>query len=332
MFCALLFLFPKSLVLGNDFSNFALFYYFCFLNCQIQELFGKRENDQLIALSVFVGFCRLKTDKAPFYNRFMEYSNRYIPREYLALKINYCIKRLNELPLVKMYNHQVKGIMQKQVVIGNHKYLLDSPAGQEYYKIKLERDELESNLRIYQTIWDNNFIGTPPKVCEPQKVKRTLFTGNGKPLVMDKAFFDSLQNDANKKHPKYKSNFFNGIYYRSSAERDIAIFYTEMGIPFKYEPAVTIPGLPNPINPDFVFYLKELDNCKFHEHFGMKDSADYIRNTKTKYGNYAAAGLIPEIDIMFTHDKENSPFDIRYLSAKLNIAVYGTLTCHEFDV
>ena len=262
----------------------------------------------------------------------MEYSNRYIPREYLALKINYCIKRLNELPLVKIYNHKVKGIMLKQVAVDNHKYLIDSPSGQEYYKIKLERDELEANLKIYQTIWDNNFKGIPPQECEPQKVKRTLFTGDGKQLVMNKAFFDSLENDANKKHPKYKSNFFNGIYYRSAAERDIAIFYTEMGIPFKYEPAIRIPGLPNPINPDFVFYLKELDNCKFHEHFGMKDSADYIRNTKTKYGNYAAAGLIPEIDIMFTHDKENSPFDIRYLSAKLNGAVYGTIICHEFDV
>lgn len=57
----------------------------------------------------------------------------------------------------------------------------------------------------------------------------------------------------------------------------------------------------------------------------MKDSSDYLRITKLKYGNYTNAGLIPELDILFTHDVEDMPFDIRYLSAKLNTAIYGTI-------
>ena len=92
-----------------------------------------------------------------------------------------------------------------------------------------------------------------------------------------------------------------------------------------------LPGLDKPINPDFVIYIKELDNCKFHEHLGMKDSADYLRNVKIKYNNYAGAGLVPEQDIIFTHDKDGVPFDIRYLETKLNSAIYGTLICHEFE-
>ena len=53
----------------------------------------------------------------------------------------------------------------------------------------------------------------------------------------------------------------------------------------------------------------------------MKDSSDYLRMTKVKYGNYTNAGLIPELDILFTHDVEDMPFDIRYLYAKLNTAI-----------
>ncbi len=81
-------------------------------------------------------------------------------------------------------------------------------------------------------------------------------------------------------------------------------------------------GLNKPINPDFIIYIEELDTCFIHEHFGMKDSSDYLTTTKTKYGNYTNAGLIPDLDILFTHDTGEMPFDIRCLSAKLNAAIY----------
>ena len=282
-------------------------------------------------LPAFVGICRLKTDKQRTYTQIMEYTNRYIPREYLALKINYCKERLKEFPVIKLHSHTHNGIKQLQVVIGSHKYLLNSPAGQKYYQIKLERDALENDLKIYETYWDSNFSCPPPQECKPQKIIRSFYTGNYERVILDKAFFDSLNNDANTKHPKYKNYLYKGIYYRSAAERDIAAYYTENGIPFKYEPEIMLAGLVKPINTDFVIYIKELDNCKFHEHLGMKESADYLRDVKIKYNNYAGAGLVPEQDIIFTHDKEGVPFDIRYLETKLNSAVYGTLICHEFE-
>ena len=76
-------------------------------------------------------------------------------------------------------------------------------------------------------------------------------------------------------------------------------------------------------------YIKELDSCKFHEHLGMKEYADYLRDTKIKYTNYLGAGLIPDMDIIFTQDKDEAPFDIRYLAAKLNSAVYGSIICRD---
>jgi len=261
----------------------------------------------------------------------MDYTNKYIPREYLALKINFCKEQLKKLPDVRLQKRTVHGIQKQTVIVGTHKYLAGTPEGEKYYRIKMLKDQLANALKVYEIIWNANFCGEPLEICKPQKVVRSFYTANGEQIVMNKAFFDSLKNDSNTKYKKYKNNFFNGIYYRSAAERDIAIFYTEMGIPFKYEPEIMLPGLSRPINPDFVIYIKELDNCKFHEHLGIKDSTDYLRDVKIKYSNYSSVGLIPDQDILFTHEMDEVPFDIRYLAVKLNSAIFGTIICHEFD-
>ena len=255
----------------------------------------------------------------------MELTNRYIPREYLALKINYCKKQLAELPEVKLYNYKVNGGIDKRIVVGDHKYSVNSVKAQEYNKILLLRDEINRHLQVYEAIWNCCFKGAPLPEFEPRKIIRTLSVDYNNRVIMNKAYFDSLQEDGNSKHPKNSNYMFNGINYRSSSERDIAILYTELGIPFKYEPSVSLVGLPNPINPDFIIYIEELDTCKFHEHLGMKDSSDYLRVTKIKYGNYTNAGLIPDLDILFTNDTNEMPFDIRYLLAKLNASIYGSM-------
>ena len=259
----------------------------------------------------------------------MENLNKYIPKEYLALKINYLRKLLDELPDVKLHNLKSEGPQCKRIIVGSHKYRVNTSEGQQYYKILLTRNEAARQLSIYEAIWYSHYKDEPLPECKPHKIKRTVYAEYDKAVVMDKAFFDSLIHDDNRKYPKNPYNFFNGTYYRSAAEKEIAIFYTELGIPFKYEPSIKLVGIAKPINPDFVLYFKELDTCKFHEHFGIKESADYMTTTKIKYGNYAAAGLIPDLDILFTYDTEDMPFDIRYLPAKLNSAVYGTAIIHK---
>ncbi|MCR5341710.1 MAG: hypothetical protein K6E60_10215 [Saccharofermentans sp.] len=254
----------------------------------------------------------------------MDITDKYIPREYLALKINYCKKQLAELPEVVLHEHNVDGVLVKRVSSGGHRHNLDSVKGKQLFDEWLKRDALIRELRLYENIWDCYYKGAPPDHYM-HKITRTLAVDFDRRVVMDRAFFDSLKEDSNTRHPKNSNYYFNGINYRSAAEREIAIFYTEIGIPFKYEPEITLLGLPYTINPDFVLYIKELDTCKFHEHLGMKHSSDYIRDTKIKYSNYTGAGLIPDIDILFTHDTDNMPFDIRYLYAKLNSAIYGTM-------
>lgn len=231
-----------------------------------------------------------------------------------------------------MYKHNATDSGKVRLVVGNHKYESSTDTGKHYYKIWQRRDFLQRRLKIYEAIWDANFKGEPLPECVPHKVKRTLCIDATTRVVMNKEYFDSLKNDANTEHPKPKYFPFNGIYYRSAAEREIAMFYTELGIPFKYEPEITIKGLPKPIYPDFIIYIEELDNCKIHEHFGVQQSSKYLMTTAIKYRNYTEAGLVPELDVLFTHDTNDLPFDIRYLSSKLNTAIYGTMISTKQDM
>ena len=281
-------------------------------------------NSPFVDFVLFCSICLQKTDKGPPYNEGMKMTDKYIPREYLSLKINYCRQQLEMLPEVKLLTHNISGKDVKRLSVGNHRYNLDSENGKEQYNLWLRRDQLTRDLQVYEAIWKSNFLGNTLTECEPHKVNRSLFVDYKNKVTMNKAFFDSLENDSNTKYIKYKNYYFDGTFYRSAAEKDIAILYTELGIPFKYEPTLTIKGVPVPINPDFIIYIEELDNCKIHEHLGIKEAAEYFKTTKIKYSNYTEAGLIPGTDILFTYDNDEIPFDIRDFLGKLNSSIYGT--------
>ena len=255
----------------------------------------------------------------------MEILNKHYPREYLALKISYCRKYLEKLPAVSLHEHNLGGKLTTRVYVGKHRYYLDSDLGKKGLDLMRRREQLERELELYEAIWKYKYNDELPPEIEARSVKRTLWLDVGKPVLLNKAYFDSLEPDANTEYEKPKDYEFDGTLYRSAAEREIAIFYTDMGIPFKYEPKVFIKGLADPIFPDFVMLIKELDNCKFQEHYGMKNSSSYLRSTSVKYSNYATAGLEPELDMIYTHDTDEMPFDIRELTHKLNTAIYSTV-------
>ncbi len=255
----------------------------------------------------------------------MELIIKNIPQEYLALKINYCRMMLRTLPEYKIQVHNVKGVPIRKIVSGDERHVLDSKTGMKLYEEMKRREFYTGQLNILEAIWESEYKIDPLKECVPRKICRTMYADTFSRLTLNRAYFDSLENDDNNDKGRSLSYPFNGIYYRSAGERDIAVCYTELGIPFKYEPSVMLKGLNRPVHPDFVIYIEELDNCKFHEHFGVKQSSQYLRETSFKYNNYTNAGLVPETDIIFTHDTDEIPFDIRALTAKLNTAVYTTI-------
>lgn len=193
----------------------------------------------------------------------------YIPREYLALRINYCKQQLAELPNVVRSERNIRGEKKTVLVSESHCYSLNSTSGRKLAEVIQRREELSCELLKLEGLWNSTFRGIPPA--------------------------------------------------------DIARFYTEQGIPFKYEPEIWLSGMNRPIYSDFVILIRELDLCKFHEHFGLKNSADYSRKTSTTYNNYSGAGLLPELDVFYTFDVDDTPFDIRTLHTKLNSAIYDSL-------
>ena len=256
----------------------------------------------------------------------MEILDKYMPREYLALKINYCRWQLKHLPKVKIQERTLNGSLKKRLVTGRHRYSPESRTGQDLYAKMAIRDCVEKELAVYEAMWDLYFKGPVPEF-DLEKTARTLYTGSDTPVVMNKAYFDSLKNDANTNYAKTAFYFFNGTYYRSEAERSIAVFYTNMGIPFKYEPEVMLAGLRKPVYPDFVPYFKEVDSCKFHEHLGIMGSSDYIRDSKIKFGNFTNAGLLQDLDFYFTYSSGDTILDTRFLHAKINAMLIGSMTC-----
>lgn len=254
----------------------------------------------------------------------MDYINNYVPKEYLALRINYRRQQLEKLPYVALRGNTIT-VSARRAVVNGHRYSLTSQNGKYYLDLMKTRDRLERELKLYQTIWDCNFKGDPSPNCIPRKANRVIYVDTNKPVIMNREYFDSLENDANDSYPKTDNYRFNGIKYRSAAERDIAIFYTEMGIPFKYEPRVMLKGLVKPVYPDFVPYFEELDTCKFHEHFGIKNSSDYSNTTKFKTNNFSNAGLVQDVDVIFTFDTDNTWLDPACMSAKLNGAIVQTI-------
>ena len=256
----------------------------------------------------------------------------FIPREYLALQINYCKQQLAMLPEVKMTFHMKRGENIRLFICNNHTIKADTQNGKELERIYEQREELLRKLSKLEGLWNSEFRGLPPSYIAPRKIQRRLYISPTESVILDSKFFDSLKNDADPNHREGKTYFYNGIYYRSSAEVDIARYYTETDTPFKYEPEIWLKGLHRPIHPDFVTLVRELDLCKIHEHFGMKNAADYNRITVVKYNNYSGAGLVPGLDTYFTYDVPDIPFDLRCVPVKLNSAVYSSLFIPDMDL
>ena len=255
----------------------------------------------------------------------MQILTPYIPKEYLALKINYCRQQLAALPEAVVTKRKIHGKLRDVIVYDTKCYSVNNPTGKSLCDAIRLREQFNSELYRLEVLWDCTFKGDPSADIIPRKIKRRFVGSAGESVIINASFFDSLKHDSNPYYPEHKTHYYNGTYYRSPAEAEIARFYTEQGIPFKYEPEIWLNGMHRPVYTDFVILIRELDLCKFHEHFGLKNSVDYSRKTSTTYNNYSGAGLLPELDVFYTYDTDDAPFDIRSLHTKLNSVIYDSL-------
>ncbi|MCR5594071.1 MAG: hypothetical protein K6F79_10035 [Saccharofermentans sp.] len=256
----------------------------------------------------------------------MDIFTHYIPREYLAMKINYLRSILSDAPIIKVVERKRGDKMVLRCVVNGHNYSSTSKRGRVLFQKSANINKLRKELDLLTALWNSSFVQDIPDDIRPVNSERFLNPGNPSLRIkMDWEFFKSLKNDSNSAHPETKKYPYNGIYYRSRAEARIAKFYTEHNIPFKYEPEIYLDGYSRPVYPDFVIFIKELNCCKIHEHLGLLQFDKYKKDVQFKFTAFTNAGLIPEYDLFYTSDSSDLMFDEKNLLPLLNTVIINSL-------
>ena len=229
---------------------------------------------------------------------------KLLPKELHALEIN-CIKqRLAALPVVKIRYVRRNGKESKIALADGHQYSVYSSQGAGLAVIADERMRLNEELVRLQAAWDAVYFEPVTKMLMPHPVKRTFLGYGGHPIVLDRSFYDSLTAESNPKYPEHKKYFYNGVYYRSKSEREIARVYTDLGFEFKYEAGILLNSSTKMTYSDFVLWDRITESCFVHEHLGLKSLADYAHNAVTTISNYTSAGMLPNVDVIYTFEDD----------------------------
>ena len=248
-----------------------------------------------------------------------------LPKDLHALKINSIKKQLANIPTVKIKDVRRNNKLSRYAYFDGHYHLVDSKRGAELARLADERRRLTEELQILKSAWYAVYREPVPEMIQPHPVKR-VFVGYGGQLVkLDRKFYEDLQPESNPMFLEYKKYFYNGVYYRSKAEREIAKIYTNLGIEFKYEPAVLLNASNTETYTDFVGWDSITESCFFHEHMGMKSLADYAHKAVLAMSDYTSAGILPGVDIIYTFEDADYNFDPELTIMQLSLLIQNRL-------
>lgn len=99
-----------------------------------------------------------------------------------------------------------------------------------------------------------------------------------------------------------------GQMVRSKSEAEIIAVLIELGIPYRYECALTEDG--QTYYPDFTLWLPEYDTFKYWEHLGRTDDPSYRNEAFNKIGWYIDHGIIPQENLILTYETKGHPFTL----------------------
>ena len=110
-------------------------------------------------------------------------------------------------------------------------------------------------------------------------------------------------------HAENKTAYFTytGLRVRSKAELLIANELDRLGIPYKYECALTLNGIT--IYPDFTIYDVYRNRIIYLEHCGMLGKDDYADDFVLKWNLYTANGIIEGERLILTYESNGQPLN-----------------------
>ena len=99
-----------------------------------------------------------------------------------------------------------------------------------------------------------------------------------------------------------------GELVRSKSEASIANIYFEMGIPYRYECALSLDGN-IVLHPDFTLLNTAHRRIMYHEHLGRLDKPGYLEDQMWKFKVYQKNGIFIGKNLIITAETEDHPFD-----------------------
>ena len=122
----------------------------------------------------------------------------------------------------------------------------------------------------------------------------------------NKKLFESLEVGKNP-YEKVNKTEYNGTVYRSKLEADFAKMMDDYGIPYKYEPEITVYNGRHRY-PDFIIYLPWLDLLILVEIYGKSNDPDYIVTIRDRQYDYMMSGWKQGINMLSYYYYDNDPY------------------------
>lgn len=107
-----------------------------------------------------------------------------------------------------------------------------------------------------------------------------------------------------------------GIMVRSKSEKIIADLFTKHGVPYVYEPCITLKN-GRIFSPDFAVLNVKARTCYYWEHFGLSDNSDYSDKNLNKLCEYENAGIVAGKNLITSFESAIRPLSTKTIENKI---------------
>ncbi len=118
-------------------------------------------------------------------------------------------------------------------------------------------------------------------------------------------------------HKSFADGFFEmyserGERVRSKSEKIIADKLYKLGVPYRYEASLNLPGV-GTIHPDFTVLNIQTREEIYWEHLGMMDNPEYAEKAIERINAYARNNILPGNRLILTFETQRNPLDVKNL-------------------
>ena len=228
-------------------------------------------------------------------------------------------KKLRNLPKGNIYYKENNGHKRPYVRRNGKECYLNQKKMKEIIGLR-NRKEIEralrlidDNIRVLDSIEGDiaDFDAIVPQLAD-QKETEGMNRSQKAEFISNR--FASEENRANSRKRNMTSD---GIGVRSRAELILYEHFKSLGLEFYYEKPLMIDGIV--FHPDFTIVRKSDRKIILWEHNGMMDRPDYVATFQRRQFQYAGAGYLPFVNLIYSYDFGEDTIDLLYVDRLLEM-------------